>query len=131
MDGKKTNDKKRYKTLLHSLDFLTYEMFENLLRIVTGERSTVTPSEQAKTTAEEHKVFKSKFIHDILALKNAGYSLAAGENIVLDLKSALELMPRDRKRIDAYKSFTDYLNKEFDCNLYITSQKTKLKEDIQ
>ena len=59
-------------------------MFENLLQIVTGERSTVASCEQAKTAAEEHKVVKSKFMHDIQALKDAGYSLVAGEAIVLD-----------------------------------------------
>lgn len=106
-------------------------MFKNLFQIVTGERSIVTSSEQVKTAAEEHKVVKSKFMHDIQALKDAGYSLVAGEAIVLDLKSALELMPRDRKRVDAYKSLADYLNKEFDCTLYVTSQKTKIKEDKQ
>ena len=106
-------------------------MFKNLFQIVTGERSIVTSSEQVKTAAEEHKVVKSKFMHDIQALKDAGYSLVAGKAIVLDLKSALELIPRDRKRVDAYKSLTDYLNKEFDCTLYVTSQKTKIKEEKQ
>ena len=72
-------------------------MFKNLFQIVTGERSIVTSSEQVKTTAEEHKVVKSKFMHDIQALKDAGYSLVAGEAIVLDLKSALELMPRTER----------------------------------
>ena len=52
-------------------------MFKNLFQIVTGERSIVTSSEQVKTTAEEHKVVKSKFMHDIQALKDAGFNVVA------------------------------------------------------
>ena len=99
-------------------------MFRNLLRIVTGERSTVIPHEQPATEAEEQKV-KSKFIHDFNALKEAGYKIEDGDEIVLDLKTALTVMPRDRKRTDAYKTLADYLNNEFGCRLVITSQKTR------
>ena len=100
-------------------------MFRNLLRIVTGERSAVIPHEQPATEAEEQKAVKSKFIHDFNALKDAGYKIEEGNEIVMDLKTALTIMPRDRKRVDAYKSLTDYLNKEFGYRLVITSQKTR------
>lgn len=103
-------------------------MFENFMRIVTGERKIVTPSEQAKATAQEQKVVKQKFFHDIQALKEAGYTLSQGKQIVIDLKEALNIIPRDRKRVDAYKSLVDYLNKEFGIKLFITSQKTKKDE---
>ena len=100
-------------------------MFENLIQIVTGERRIVTPSEQVKTDTNEQKTVKAKFAHDIQALKDAGYTLEDGENIVLELKDALDLMPRDRKRVDAYKSLKDYLNNEFGCILTLKSRKTK------
>ena len=97
-------------------------MFRNLIRIVTGERSTVIPHEQP---AKEQKAVKSKFIHDFNALKDAGYKIEDGNEIVMDLKTALTIMPRDRKRTDAYKTLADYLNNEFGCRLVITSQKTR------
>ena len=100
-------------------------MFRNLIRIVTGERSTVIPHEQPATEAKEQKAVKIRFASDFKALKEAGYRIAEGEEIVMDLKTALTIMPRDRKRVDAYKSLTDYLNKEFGCRLVITSQKTR------
>ena len=61
-------------------------MFENLIQIVTGERRIVTPSEQVKTDTNEQKTVKVKFAHDIQALKDAGYTLEDGENIVLRLE---------------------------------------------
>lgn len=100
-------------------------MFRNLIRIVTGERSTVIPHEQPATEAKEQKAVKSKFIHDFNALKDAGYKIEDGDEIVMDLKTALTIMPRDRKRTDAYKTLADYLNNEFGCRLVITSQKTR------
>lgn len=105
-------------------------MFENLHRIVTSEGSTVPLGELAKTAAKEQKkAVKTKFIHDVLALKNAGYRIEEGEEIALELKTALEIMPRDRKRVDAYESLSGYLDNEFGCKLFITSQKTR-KEAI-
>ena len=100
-------------------------MFRNLIRIVTGERSTVISHEQPATEAEEQKAVKSKFIHDFNELKEAWYKIEDGTEIVMDLKTALTVMPRDRKRTDAYKSLIDYLNDEFGCRLVITSQKTR------
>ena len=104
-------------------------MFENLHRIVTSEGSTVPLGELVKAAArEQKKAVKTKFVHDVLALKSAGYRIEEGEEIALDLKNALEIMPRDRKRVDAYKSLAGYLDHEFGCRLFITSQKTR-KED--
>ena len=100
-------------------------MFENLHRIVTSEGSTVPLGGLAKTAAKEQKAVKIRFANDFKALKEAGYRIAEGEEIVMDLKTALTIMPRDRKRVDAYKSLTDYLNNEFGCRLVITSQKTR------
>ena len=78
---------------------------------------------------EQKKAVKTKFIHDVLALKNAGYKIEEGEEIALELKTALEIMPRDRKRVDAYKSLSDYLGRDFGCRLIVNSQKTR-KEAI-
>ena len=50
--------------------------------------------------------------------------------VSMDLKDALVLMPRDRKRVDAYKALTEYLDKEFGFKLIINSQKTKRHDKI-
>lgn len=109
-------------------------MFSSLIKIVTAERSLVTPSEPAETktdATEEQKqtTVKYRFQHDITALKDAGYSLTPNTEISLSLKEALILLPRDRKRVDSYKSLANYLLKEYGVKLSINSQKTKQNED--
>lgn len=105
-------------------------MFNNLYRIVTAEGSIVPLGELVKAAAKEQKkAVKTRFVHDVLALKSVGYRIEEGEEIALDLKTALEIMPRDRKRVDAYKSLSDYLGRDFGCRLIVNSQKTR-KEAI-
>lgn len=104
-------------------------MFENLYRIVTGERSIVTPSPQASIEASQPKaVNKIKFAHDIQALKDAGYMLSANSIINLTLQDALTILPRNRRRVDAYKALADYLRLEFGTSLILTSQKNRNKK---
>ena len=100
-------------------------MFKNLLNIASNERRTVTRGGQDTATSEEQKVVKVKFAHDIQALKDAGYSIANGECIELSLTAALELMPRDRRRVDAYKTLANYLQAAYGVSLIIVSRKNK------
>ena len=101
-----------------------------MIKFITSEGITVPSGEQAKTAAKEQKAVKIRFANDFKALKEAGYKIAEGEEIVMELKAALEIMPRDRKRVDAYKSLADYLNKEFGCRLTISSQKTRKEKTL-
>ena len=107
-------------------------MFESLLKIVTGDRRIVDSSEQAAVAQEQKtaKTVKAKFTYDFNALKGIGCDIKEGGMVSMELKDALVLMPRDRKRVDAYKALTEYLDKEFGFKLIINSQKTKRHDKI-
>ena len=55
-----------------------------------------------------------------------GDSFSTGLCINLTLKEALEIIPRERKRTDAYTGLVSYLSKELGIKLTIKSQKSKL-----
>ena len=106
-------------------------MFEYQFSLVTDEFAVVSQGQEISPSKEQNKVEKvvrGKFLRDLEALRDSGYSLSSGSKIEITLQEILMICPRDRKRVDAYNSLVKYLNDEFDCSLYITSQKTK-KED--
>ena len=106
-------------------------MFEYMFSLVTDEFAVVSHGQEISPSQEQNKVKKvarGKFLRDLEALRDSGYSVSSGSKIEITLQEILKICPRDRKRVDAYNSLVKYLNDEFDCSLYITSQKTK-KED--
>ena len=106
-------------------------MFEYMFSLVTDEFAVVSQGQEISPSQEQNtvkKVVRGKFLRDLEALRDSGYSLSSGSKIEITLQEILMICPRDRKRVDAYNSLVKYLNDEFDCSLYITSQKTK-KED--
>lgn len=68
-----------------------------------------------------------KYKKDISALEGKYGSLSSltGLSISLTLKEALEIMPRNRRRVDAYDGLKSYLKKQYGITLTIKSQKTK------
>ena len=107
-------------------------MFEYMFSLVTDEFAVVSQGQEISPSQEQNKVEKvvrGKFLRDLEALRDSGYSLSSGSKIEITLQEILKICPRDRKRVDAYTSLKSYLNDEFGCNLCITSQKTKEKED--
>lgn len=108
-------------------------MFEYMFSLVTDEFKVVGEGQEiTQHSKEQNKVEKSvkgKFIRDLEALRDNGYSLTSGSNVGISLQDILKICPRDRRRVDAYDSLKAYLNDEFNCTLCITSQKTKGKED--
>ena len=109
-------------------------MFTYMFSLVTDEFRVVGKGQENQHSKEQNKVeipVKGKFIRDLEALRDNGFSLSPGSDIEISLQEILSICPRDRKRTDAYDSLKAYLIKEFDCNLHVTSQKTKRKEDIQ
>lgn len=107
-------------------------MFEYMFSLVTDEFKVVGKGQETQHSKEQNKVEKSvkgKFIRDLEALRDNRYSLTSGSNIEISLQEILKICPRDRRRVDAYNSLKAYLSEEFGCTLYITSQKTKGKED--
>ena len=73
------------------------------------------------------KPVPEKYKKDVAALEEKYGSLSSltGLSITLTLKEALEIMPRNRKRIDAYEGLRNYLKREYGIELTIKSQKTK------
>lgn len=103
-------------------------MFEYMFSLVTDEFAVVSQEQEISPSKEQNKVEKvvrGKFLRDLEALRDSGYSLSSGSKIEITLQEILKICPRDRKRVDAYNSLKSYVNNEFDCSLCITSQKTK------
>ncbi len=93
---------------------------ESLKRQVGEKASCPDVSEKTRSNSNE------KYEQDITALKEKfGNSFITGLCIRITLKEALEMMPRSRKRVDAYDGLTRYLQEEYGITLTIYSQKTK------
>lgn len=106
-------------------------MFTDFIKQILGaERRSTTPNRLEKDAAPSvtaRKDSTGKYRKDIAALeeKYGKLSTQTGLSINLTLKEALALMPRGRKRIDAYTGLMSYLKREYGITLTITSQKSK------
>ena len=93
---------------------------ESLKRQVGKKASCPDVSEKTESKHNE------KYEQDITALKEKfGNSFITGLCVRITLKEALGMMPRNRKRVDAYDGLTKYLQEEYGITLTIYSQKTK------
>lgn len=71
-------------------------------------------------------IVPDKFKKDIEALENyIGRKLESGLCIRVDLSELLTVIPRERKRTDAYNTLVQYLKDEFGIDLIINSKKQK------
>ncbi len=71
-------------------------------------------------------IVPDKFKEDIEALeKYIGRKLESGLCIKVDLSELLTVIPRARKRTDAYKTLVKFLKDEFGIDLIINSKKQK------
>lgn len=71
-------------------------------------------------------IIPDKFKKDIEALENyTGRKLESGLRIKVDLSELLTVIPRERKRTDAYNTLVQYLKDEFGTELIINSKKRK------
>ena len=110
-------------------------MFTELIaRILGAERRSTTsnrlennaaPSVTARKDSTEP--IPEKYKKDVAALQEKYGNLPSltGLSISLTLKEALEIMPRNRRRVDAYDGLKSYLKKQYGITLTIKSQKTK------
>ena len=104
-------------------------MFENLLRIVCGDRWFHTKPHQEEEAVEpdvnkpKDSPTEDKYQHEIEVLKQR-YGELEGLTIDIRLGKLLELIPKPRKRSDAYKGLVRYLRDEYNCELRITSRKS-------
>lgn len=103
---------------------------ELIARILGAERRFATSNRlenNAAPSVTARKDSTEKYQKDIAALEERYGKLSSqtGLSINLTLKEALALMPRGRKRIDAYTGLMSYLKREYGITLTITSQKSK------
>lgn len=104
-------------------------MFDFIREILGAERNSVSNrlEKDVAPSVTAKKDSTGKYQKDIAALeeKYGKLSTQTGLSINLTLKEALALMPRGRKRIDAYTGLMSYLKREYGITLTITSQKSK------
>ena len=104
-------------------------MFKEFINQLLGLEREPMPNRQDTFTAPDvtEKAVSSepvpeKYQRDIEALRQK-----YGDAFNLTLQEALSIMPRERRRIDAYSGLVSYLKKDWNITLTITSQKTKPK----
>lgn len=92
---------------------------------VSNRLENAEPSVSVKK--DSNKPIPEKYKKDIAILeeKYGDLSSLAGLSISLTLKEALEIMPRERRRVDAYEGLKNYLKREYGIELIIKSRKTK------
>ena len=106
-------------------------MFTDFIKQILGAERRYTTSNRLENNAEPsvtaRKDSTERYRKDIAALEEryGELSTQTGLSINLTLREALSLMPRGRKRIDAYTGLVSYLKREYGIALTITSQKTK------
>jgi hypothetical protein len=83
----------------------------------------VVKEEEKPKKIETHT--PSKYDNDIRALEEK-YGNLEGKEITIDLQTLLQLVPRERRRIDAYRGLLSYLEDKRNCKITITSRKTKV-----
>ena len=92
---------------------------------VSNRLENAVPSVSVKK--DSNRTIPEKYKKDIAALQEKYGSLSslAGLSINLTLKEVLEIMPRNRRRVDAYEGLKNYLKREYGIELIIKSRKTR------
>ena len=97
-------------------------LFSNEAKYLESRQDCVSPDviESKGNTV----IVPDKFKADVEALeKYIGHSLETGLCIKVDLAELLTVIPRERKRADAYNTLRRFLKNEFDVELFINSRK--------
>ena len=113
-------------------------MFTDFINRILGAEQKPSPSRLDNNIAEpsvivrkdSNKTFPKpipeKFKKDVEALQDKyGDAFKTGFCITITLQEALSIMPRERRRIDAYRGLISFLKEKLGIILSITSQKTK------
>ena len=92
----------------------------------TAASNRLETADPGVTVKKDSKPIPEKFKKDIEALQDKyGDAFKTGFCINLTLQDALSIMPRERRRIDAYGGLISFLKEKLGIILSITSQKTK------
>lgn len=121
--------------LIH--EFKSNAMFDEFINQILGDERVVVPSHQEnkaepgvieEKTAIEIKIPK-KYQEDIESLKGIYQGdFKTGLCINLTLQDALKILPRERKRVDAYRGLVSFLKEKMGIELNIKSQKSKQED---
>lgn len=105
---------------------IEYLVFENLWQIVFGDAntSTITNRQFEETIAGEKKKIVDSTDSEIKILEDKFGQFTSGLMIEISLQEMLTLIPRKRKRADAYNSLAKILKAEYGVCLKITSRKS-------
>ena len=102
-------------------------MFKTIIQLLNGDRE-ISFSRQPAATDETNESSETKipfkFKTDIEALQRLyPEAFEKKDEIVLSLKEALEILPRDRARTDSYRTLQEWLLNNMNVTLSIRSQK--------
>ena len=123
-----------FPPLLTLISENTINMFTDFIKQILETERIFISNRQEKTvpdvigekTVEE---IPDKFRNDIKALeKKYGESFKSGLCINISLREILMIIPRQRKRQDAYTGLISFLKSKMGIELNITSQKKKEEE---
>lgn len=100
------------------------KLFSDEVQYSGNRQDCVSPD--VNVNKENTIIVPNKFKEDIEALENyIGRKLESGLCIKVDLSELLTVIPRERKRTDAYKTLVKFLKDEFGIDLIINSKKQK------
>lgn len=99
------------------------DIFENFIRLFSGER--ISNKNQSKPLEKSKESGKSKYDDDVKALQDK-YGDLNGKEITVQLQELLDVVPRERRRIEAFSGLRTYLKNTYGCVLNISSRKTKI-----
>lgn len=113
-------------------------MIKQLLQIVFGEgfplqgqKNKADKPERRKTPIKTGSVPSGKRNYDTeIEILKQKYGDLADRQISIELEELLSLVPRQRRRADAYVGLQGAL-KRFNCDLHITSRKTKNRKQYE
>lgn len=108
-------------------------MFENLLRIAMEKFNSTLHSREAQEAAP-HVIKKAAAVSndddpELLLLENTFGALTNGKVITVTLQELLTLIPRTRKRSDAYRGLCAKL-RQMGVTLNITTNRTRKEEKL-
>lgn len=100
------------------------KLFSDEVQYSGDRQDCVSPD--VNVNKENTIIVPDKFKEDIEALETyIGRKLESGLCIKVDLSELLTVIPRNRKRTDAYKTLVKFLKDEFGIDLIINSKKQK------
>ncbi len=111
-------------------------MFDEFINQILGDERVVVPSHQenkAEPDVIEEKTAEiripKKYQEDIETLKGIYQGdFKTGLCINLTLQDTLKFLPRERKRVDAYRGLVSFLKEKMGIELNIKSQKSKQED---